>query len=106
MRAQRPVLHLRVLSANPRLKALAQPLLDEAVAAFESTGQKQRLFTTFGYRADTWDRDRTVVAKAECHAPGTNLRFVVTNLPTRRSRHRGGTTTTSSAARASSGWTS
>ena len=70
------------LAANPRLKALAQPLLDEAVRRYERTGQKQRLFTSFAYRADGWDRDRTVVAKAECHAGGTNLRFVVTDLPT------------------------
>jgi hypothetical protein len=34
------------------------------------------------YRAESWDRDRTVIAKAECHAGGTNLRFVITNLPT------------------------
>lgn len=70
------------LSANPRLKALAQPLLDEAAARHERTGQKQRLFTAFSYRAESWGRDRTVVAKAECHAAGTNLRFVVTSEPT------------------------
>ena len=69
-------------SANPRLKKLAQPLLDEAVRRYEQAGQKQRLFMTFSYRADSWDRDRTVVAKAECHAAGTNLRFVVTSEPT------------------------
>ena len=70
------------LSANPRLKALAQPLLDRAVALYQQTGQKQRLFMTFRYRAESWDRDRAVVAKAECHAAGTNLRFVVTSEPT------------------------
>ncbi len=69
-------------STNERLKKIAQPLLDQAVQRYEQTHQKQRLFMTFGYRADSWDRDRTVVAKAECHAAGTNLRFVVTNLPT------------------------
>ena len=69
-------------SANSRLKALAQPLLDEAAQRYGQTKQKQRLFMTFAYRADSWDRDRTVVAKAECHAQGTNLRFVVTSEPT------------------------
>ena len=69
-------------SANPRLKALAQPLLDEAVQRYEQIKQKQRLFMAFGYRAESWDRDRAVVAKAECHAAGTNLRFVVTSEPT------------------------
>lgn len=69
-------------STNERLKKLAQPLLDEAVQRYEQTHQKQRLFMTFAYRAGTWDRDRTLVAKAECHAAGTNLRFVVTSEPT------------------------
>lgn len=69
-------------SANGRLRKLAQPLLDQAVQRYEQTEQKQRLFMTFGYRAQSWDRGRTLVAKAECHAGGTNLRFVVTTLPT------------------------
>jgi hypothetical protein len=66
------------LSANPRLQAAAGPLMGEAVARYAATGQKPRLFTTFLYRADGWDVERTVVAKAECQAAGTNLRFVVT----------------------------
>lgn len=35
----------------------------------------------FSYQAQSWPHPRTVVAKAECHSQGTNLRFVVTNLP-------------------------
>lgn len=69
-------------STNERLKKIAQPLLDQAVQRYEQTHQKQRLFMTFTYRADSWDRGRTIVAKAECHAGGTNLRFVVTSQPT------------------------
>lgn len=69
------------LSSNARLKRLMQPLLDRAVRQYACTGQKQRLFTVFSYKADTWDRYRTVIAKAECHRRGTNLRFIVTNLP-------------------------
>lgn len=72
------------LSTNARLKATAEPLLDRAVSQYAATGQrreKQRLFMAFLYRADGWDYDRVVVAKAECHAGGTNLRFVVTDEP-------------------------
>jgi hypothetical protein len=69
-------------AANPRLKRLTDGLMGRAVEQYGRTGHKQRLFTCFAYRADGWDRDRTVVAKAECHAGGTNLRFVITNLPT------------------------
>ena len=68
------------IGANKRLQAMAQSLLDRAVAEYERTGVKQRLFAHFSYQAGSWDRPRTVIAKAECQAAGTNLRFVVTNL--------------------------
>ncbi len=67
-------------AANKRLQVLAQPLLDRAVAEYQRGGDKQRLFAHFSYSAGSWDRPRNVIAKAECQAAGTNLRFVVTNL--------------------------
>jgi hypothetical protein len=70
------------IAANPRLQAIAQPLLDRAVAQYEQTKVKARLFMAFEYQAETWPHPRTVIAKAECHAAGTNLRFIVTNIPT------------------------
>jgi hypothetical protein len=67
------------LAGNARLQRLAEPLLAEAQAEYARTKTKQRLFATWSYQADSWDRARTVIAKAECHAAGTNLRFVVTS---------------------------
>lgn len=67
------------LRTNARLKKIAGPLMDKAVRRYERTGRKQRLFMRFEYQAESWPHPRTVVAKAECHAGGTNLRFVVTN---------------------------
>ena len=69
------------IGGNSRLRSHAQGLLDQAVAQFEQTQEKQRLFTAFSYRARSWDHHRTIVAKAECHQQGTNLRFIVTSLP-------------------------
>jgi hypothetical protein len=68
-------------SSNPRLKKLAETLMQRAVEQYERTKQKARLFECFKYQCDSWEHPRTVIAKAECHAGGTNLRFVVTNLP-------------------------
>jgi hypothetical protein len=45
------------------------------------TRQKQRLFEEFTYAAETWDRPRRVIAKAEHTDGGENPRFVVTSLP-------------------------
>lgn len=68
-------------ATNQRLKRLTEGLMNDAVKQYEQTKDKARLFDCFQYQCDSWDRSRTVVAKAECHSAGTNLRFVVTNLP-------------------------
>jgi hypothetical protein len=68
-------------ATNARLRKLTEPLMQRAVEQHRRTGHKARLFECFQYQCDSWDRPRTVIAKAECHAGGTNLRFVVTNLP-------------------------
>jgi hypothetical protein len=68
-------------SANARLKRMTEGLMQRAIEQFKTTGEKARLFECFQYQCDSWNIARTVVAKAECHAGGTNLRFVVTNLP-------------------------
>jgi len=72
-------------SGNARLKRLTEGLMQRAVEEHERSGRKQRLFQCFPYQAETWEQERTVVAKAECHSEGTNLRFVVSNLPARPS---------------------
>jgi hypothetical protein len=69
------------LARNSRLQGLAAPLMHEAAARWEATGQPQRRFGTFAYAAGPWDRARRVIVKAEHNAGGDNPRFVVTNLP-------------------------
>ena len=48
---------------------------------WDETGEPQRLFTGFWYRAQTWEVPRWVIAKCEAQAQGTNRRFIVTNRP-------------------------
>jgi hypothetical protein len=66
-------------STNPRLKRRTEGLMQQAVEEYGRSKQKQRLFDCFQYQCDSWTVPRTVIAKAECHDGGTNLRFVVTN---------------------------
>jgi hypothetical protein len=69
------------LKINPVLRRKSDALLAEAVARFEQTGQPQRLFDAFWYRAASWPAARWVVVKAEVNPQGTNRRVVVTNRP-------------------------
>jgi hypothetical protein len=69
------------IGMNARLKNYSDSLLETALAQYETTGQPQRLFTAFWYRAETWPAQRWVVVKCEAHTQGTNRRAVVTNRP-------------------------
>ncbi len=67
------------LVPNPRLEALASPLLAEAEERRAAIGaEKDRLLGEVAYRAGSWPRERRVVVKAEVLPKGPNTRFVVT----------------------------
>ena len=68
------------LGRNPVLVRKAEHWISRARERFEQTGEKQRLFGEFRYAAQTWDRPRRVIVKAEHLLQGPNTRFVVTNL--------------------------
>jgi hypothetical protein len=44
---------------------------------------KVRRFFQTGYPAESWSRERKVIARIEATARGTDVRFVVTKLPGR-----------------------
>lgn len=69
------------LITNDRLRSRVADLSAAVEKDFQSTRDKQRRFSSFRYRADTWKRSRRVVAKVERLEKGLNTRFVVTNLP-------------------------
>jgi hypothetical protein len=66
------------LVPNPRLEALAAPLLEEARRRHAATGAKARLAGEAPYQAGSWPHERRVVYKAEAMDEGPNTRFVVT----------------------------
>ena len=66
------------LVPNPKLEALAAPLLAEAQAQQTATATKVRLAGEARYQAKSWPHPRRVVYKAEALTEGPNTRFVVT----------------------------
>jgi len=68
------------LVPNPRLEAIAEPLLERAEReSEEQAGEKARLVADAPYEAGSWGRARRVVYKAEATQKGRNTRFVVTS---------------------------
>jgi hypothetical protein len=68
------------LAKNSVLLKKAQPWMQQAAEQYQATGQKQRLFAEVPYAAQTWDRERRVIVKAEHTEGGENPRFVTTSL--------------------------
>ncbi len=68
------------IAKNNRLLQHTERLLQKSERRFVRSGEKQRLFGEFLYAADTWSRERRVIAKAEYSEHGPNPRFIVTNL--------------------------
>jgi hypothetical protein len=78
------VRYLLGLARNAVLQRAAEPLMAQVAEAHRLDGQSHRVFDTVSYAAQTWDRPRRVIVKAEHLAGGDdgkpNPRFVVTNL--------------------------
>lgn len=68
------------IAKNERLKALSAKLEQRAERKYRKSGEKVRLFKRFKYKADSWDKKRCIIAKAEHTAQGANPRFIVTGL--------------------------
>jgi hypothetical protein len=68
------------VARNPALERFAGDLMQKAESQYQATGIKQRLFAWTEYGATTWDRERSIIMKAEHTAGGPNPRFVVTSL--------------------------
>lgn len=68
------------LARNTRLTKMASSLMEEAQDQWEESGKKARKFSWIDYGAQSWDRERRVIAKAEHSEKGSNPRFVLTSL--------------------------
>jgi hypothetical protein len=72
------------LAGNARLSKIGQPWCEEvAIRRALSGREKVRRFFQAGYQAKSWSRQRKVIARVEATAKGSDIRFVVTNLPGR-----------------------
>ena len=67
--------------ANARLSKIGQPWCEDVAVRRVGQGKdKLRRFFQTGYRAESWSRERRVIARVEATAKGSDIRFIVTNL--------------------------
>ena len=71
-----------VLGLQKNTRLLQRTELAELALAeqYQARGTKQRLYGSFDYAADSWDRQRRVIARLEHGPQGANPRFIVTSL--------------------------
>lgn len=77
---QENVFYIVGIAKNKRITALAEPWISQAAMQFDHTQEKQRVFGEIVYQAESWDRPRSVIVKAEHLEKGENPRFIITNL--------------------------
>ena len=68
------------LAINSRLVALAQPWKEQCENCWKPAQGKVRRFHKLKYAAESWSRERQVIARVEATAIGSDARFIVTNL--------------------------
>lgn len=68
------------IAKNSRLLEASTLWRDAAGQCYEAFGTKQRIFASVYYAANSWDKKRRVIVKAEHTSKGGNPRFIVTNL--------------------------
>lgn len=68
------------IAKNPRLLAMADSAMTQARRWHAESGRHVRHFSSCAYAAETWERQRHIVIKAEHGERGANPRFVVTSL--------------------------
>jgi len=76
------------LSGNAALRRLTHPLAEDAAVrrALAGASGKVRRYASFPYAAQSWRRQRRVVARIEASEHGSDTRFVVTNLAAKPKR--------------------
>jgi hypothetical protein len=75
------------LPTNARLKLIGQPWCEDAATRRALSGKDQvRRFFQAGYQAKSWSRERRVAARVEATSKGSDIRFIVTNLPGKAKR--------------------
>lgn len=68
------------IPSNNNLYKTMQPKLSQARTTFEKQNEPVYLYASFKYRAESWSKQRRVIAKLEITKDKEDLRFVVTNL--------------------------
>ncbi len=87
LEAQEHVQYMTGLSGNACLNKKVQSVIERAEkryrllnAGTEEKPKRVKFFHEFTYKADTWNKERRVIAKVEVNEKGLNVRFVVTDF--------------------------
>jgi len=75
------ILYTVGIAMNATLKRLSDEAMQAAQRRFDETGEPQRDFCAFWYKAGSWSSARRTIVKVEVNALGTNRRAIVTNRP-------------------------
>jgi hypothetical protein len=67
------------IGANSRLQKLAESEEKQVETLYKISKEKQKTFSEFCYKAESWNNERRIIVKTEYNDKGPNTRFLVTN---------------------------
>jgi hypothetical protein len=74
------------LTGNPVLNRQAEVTVKSAEREYEQYGKPVKRYHSFEYKAESWSYHQRVVVKVEVSSMGTNVRFIVSNIRSIRTK--------------------
>jgi len=68
------------LTGNKVLNQLSKITVDSAENSYKLNKKPVKIYHTFAYKANTWEKEQRVIVKVEANEKGTNVRYIVTDL--------------------------
>lgn len=75
------VYYITGLTSNKVLHRRSFKTYKKSAKKYKVSNENQKCFSTFRYGAKSWKKKRKVIVKAEYNGHGSNIRYIVTNLP-------------------------
>ncbi len=70
-----------------RLEKRTRKLSRRAKTYFQKSGKEKTLHTNFKYRAQSWEKERMIIARIRCNELGQDTRYLITNWKFSKARY-------------------
>jgi hypothetical protein len=77
---QNDIRYILGIRGHRQLEKRTWKLSSRAKGFYRNSGKEKRLHTNFKYKAQSWDKERMIIARMRCDESGQDTRYLVTNM--------------------------